>query len=135
MKGKLHLITGFAFLLVTFFNLIVWGGVKDIPGVGGKIRETAQLQAPLVITYMFLGEQLDHAVPALGRFGTDYATQAFEPALQRVRDDPNLAVVALFQSPGASTIRIMFWLSPILLLLFFVFWARRPRKISMMGGR
>lgn len=133
MKGKLHIITGLAFLLVLFFNLTVWGGVKDIPEVGAKIRAVAQTQAPMVITYMFLGEQLDRAVPPLGRFGTDYATQAFEPVLQRIKDDPNIAVLALFDSSGASSIRFLFWLCPVLLLLFLVFWSRRPRKISLMG--
>ncbi len=135
MKGKLHIISGIAFLLVLLFNLMVWGGVKDIPVVGTKIRELAQTQAPLVITYMFLGEQLDHVVPALGKFGTDYATQSFEPVLQRIKDDPNMAVEALFESPAASIVRFMFWLAPCLLGVFLIFWWRRPRKVSLMGGR
>lgn len=135
MKGKMHIVSGIAFLLVLFFNLMVWGGVKDIPRVGTQIRTLAQTQAPLVITYMFLGEQLDRAVPALGKFGTDYATQSFDPVLQRIADDPNMAVEALFESHAASTIRLMFWLAPILLGVFLLFWWRRPRKISLMGGR
>lgn len=136
MKGKLHIVTGIAFLLVMFYNLVVWGGVKDLPKVGPKIRETAQTQAPLVITYMFLGEQLDRAVPALGDFGRDYAAQAFESAVPRIEEDSNMAVVALFEGLGNSrggTVHLMFWLGPILLVLFLIFWWRRPRKVSLMG--
>lgn len=138
MKGKLHIVSGLLLLLVLGFDLVVWGGVRDIPEVGTKITETARTQAPLAYTYIVLGELLDGAVPALGRYGTDYASRAFAPAVERIQADPNLAIVALFEGTLNSThatLRLAYWLAPVLLAVFLVAWWRRPRRLSLMGGR
>jgi len=134
----MHIIVGILLLLALLFDLVVWGGVKTIPEVGPKIRQIAQTQAPLVLTYMVIGEQLDAVVPALGRFGADYASQAFGDVVQRIKDDPNVAVIALFDSNTNSqqaTVKAMFWAVPVLLVLFLIFWWRRPRQVTSMSGR
>ena len=138
MKGRLHVISGLLFALVLLFDLAVWGGVKDIPHVGPKITETARTQAPLAFTYIALGELLDAYAPALGRFGTDYATQAFEPGFERINEDPNMAIVALFErlwNRELAVVRFAYWPAPVLLALFLLAWWMRPRKVRLMGGR
>jgi hypothetical protein len=129
---------GILLFFALLFDLVVWGGVKAIPEVGPKIRQVAQTQAPLVLTYMVVGEQLDALVPGFGQFGTDYATQAFGDVFQRIKDDPNVAVIALFQAnanPQQSIVKIMFWAVPVLLVLFLFFWWRRPRQVTSFSGR
>lgn len=138
MKGRLHVISGLLFVLVLLFDLAVWGGVKDIPHVGPKITETARTQAPLAFTYIALGELLDASAPALGRFGTDYATQAFEPGFERIKEDPNMAITALFEriwNRELAVVRFAYWAAPVLLALFLLAWWMRPRKVSLMRGR
>ena len=138
MKNKLHIVTGVLWLAILFFDLVVWGGVKAIPDIGPKIRDAAQNQAPLALTYMVIGEQLDTLVPGLGSFGTDYAADAFYEVTPRIKEDPNLAIALLFdRSTNArhSTVHFMFWAMPVMFVLFLLFWWMRPRKVSMMGSR
>jgi len=138
MKSRMHIIMGMLLLLALLFDLVVWGGVKAIPDAGPKIRQVAQTQAPLALTYMVVGEQLDALVPGFGHFGTDYATQAFSDVLPRIKDDPNVAIIALFAGSANSQqaiVKIMYWAVPVLLGLFLIFWWRRPRQITSLSGR
>ena len=138
MKIRIHWVAGLFWFLCLLFDLTVWGAVKDLADVGPKIRATAQNQAPLALTYMVVGEQLDRLVPGLGSFGKDYAEQAFADVLPRIKDDPNIAIVALLDRTTNRqhfTVRMAYWGMPVLLALFVLLWWRRPRQVRMMGSR
>lgn len=134
MRNKLHIVVAAVFLLVLFYDLIVWGAVKDLPEAGLHIRTIAQRQAPLALTYMTLGEPLDAALPFLHGYGLDTARRAFEPAFVRIAEDTNLAITLLFDRTYNSThavLKALFYAAPVLLVLFLLLWWRRPRQIRL----
>jgi hypothetical protein len=138
MKKHLFPLALLACLLCLLFDLMVWGAVKDLPDVGASLRRGAERGAPLALTYMVIGEQVDSFVPSLHAFGLDLAGVAFQDGNQRMKDDPNVALPLVFERTwnGAHRfIKLCFWGFPVLALLSAFLWWRRPRKVSLMGRR
>ena len=70
MKSQLHAIAMVLFAICFLYDIVVWGGVTSLPGVGPGIADSARRDAPLATTYIAIGTPLDEALPSLG----DYAT-------------------------------------------------------------
>jgi hypothetical protein len=84
------------------------------------------------------GDALDTAVPALETWGAQRAQAALELGMQRIKDDPNVAMDLIFSQNWNSThamLKLMYWAAPVLGLLALVAWSRRPKKVSLIGGR
>ncbi len=69
MKNQLHVIAIVLFAICFLYDIVVWGGVPTLPGVGTFIADSAHRETPLATTYIAIGTPLDAAMPSLG----DYA--------------------------------------------------------------
>ena len=132
MKSHLHVIAGVLFAICFLYDLVVWGGVSQIPEVGDDISESAHREAPLATTYIVLGGMLDAAMPSLGRFGADRLTDAFSEGFERIRADPTVAMDLIFGTTwnGAhSWVKSMYWAAPILFVITAILWIRKPKQV------
>ena len=120
-------------LLASANNLAGWGGVALTPGIGYAAQERSIYGAPLVWTYLNLGEaacsvlgQDARAVAlAQGRFGAAY------PA---TRLEPDRTVDLLFEGMGGLQ-RLLHYAAPLLILLGLVLHATGPKPVHLMRGR
>lgn len=138
MRKRLHVIAGIAFVFVALFNVVIWGAVPRIPDVGEKIRRSANAEAPLAATYIALGSWLDERVPALDAWGRSVIVRAFEPAFERIAQEPVVAMDLILSNTYNRThsmVRTMYWAAPVLLVLGVILWIRRPKTVSLIGRR
>lgn len=138
MMKYVHWILLLLFAWALFYDLAVWGAAARMPDVGDKLRLSAQRNALLATMYMAGGEALDQAVPALDAWGGARVQTAFESGIPRIKDDPNVAMDLIFSQNWNSThafLKLMYWAAPVLGIAFLVAWARRPKKISLIGRR
>ena len=135
MKNRLHLIALALFVLCFLYDIVVWGGVRALPDVGPAIADSAQREAPLAATYIAIGGAVDSALPALGAFGSARLADAFADGFERIRADPTVAMDLIFSSTwnaSHSWIKLMYWATPILLLLSLILWVRRPKQLRVL---
>ena len=92
MKSQLHAIAMVLFAICFLYDIVVWGGVTSLPGVGPGIADSARREAPLATTYIAIGTPLDEALPSLGDYATARLTDAFAEGLDRIKDDPTAAM-------------------------------------------
>jgi hypothetical protein len=138
MRRKLPIIGFVLFALVFLFDLVVYGGLAEIPEIGPIVQRAAVREAPLVLSYMTLGSWLDEKIPALGVWGESYAMEALQEGFERIRHDPTVAIDLIFSNSWNSKhgwIKFYHWAAPVLLILSLILWARRPKVVRMMGGR
>jgi hypothetical protein len=138
MVKRLHWIVLLLFIWALAYDLVVWGAAGRLPDIGEKLRISAQRNALLATMYMSGGGVLDAAVPALEDWGAQRAQTALEASIQRIKDDPNVAMDLIFSQTWNSThsfLKVMYWGAPVLGILFLIVWARRPKKVRMMGRR
>ena len=138
MMKRLHWVLLALFIWALAYDLVVWGAAGRLPDIGDKLRMSAQRNALLATIYMAGGDALDEAAPALGAWGAERAKTALEFGIPRIRDDPNVAMDLIFSQNWNSThamLKFMYWAAPVLGFLALVAWSRRPKKISLIGGR
>ena len=138
MRRHLHTIAlvllGFALL----FDLVLWGAVPDLPEVGTQIVQSAHSEAMLASTYMALGGYLDAAVASLHAFGTQMMTDALSPGFARIIEDPNVAMDLILNSKfnrSHGWIKTLYWAPPILLVIFGILFAFRPKQVKLIRTR
>lgn len=132
MKFRLDYIALPIFLLTLGFNCWQWGSAAQLKDLGPIIDESAAREAPLVQTYAYLGQQ------AIGFMGWQESARVtaegtFGPARERLLAQPRLAMEDLFSGKYSSTqswLTTTHWLAPLALLLFFIGWWRRPKKVQ-----
>ncbi|PIV32303.1 MAG: hypothetical protein COS34_13795 [Lysobacterales bacterium CG02_land_8_20_14_3_00_62_12] len=133
MKKHFYIVALLVFLASLAYNAWYWGGAAQLADVGPLIRRAAEREAPLVQTYLLVGDRL------LGWSGQQAAAAAsaeaaFAPARARLLAQPELVIADLFghhYSLAQSTLRFTHWLCPVALLVFLIAWARRPQSIKM----
>lgn len=133
MKKHFYIVALLVFLASLSYNAWYWGGAAQLSDLGPLIRDAAEREAPLVQTYLTLGDRF------LGLSGQQAAAAAsaetaFGPARSRLLAHPELAIADLFAnsySGAQSTLRYTHWLCPGALLIFLIAWARRPKAIKM----
>lgn len=138
MKGRLHLIAFLLFFVVLLYDLVIWGAVPALDGVGSSIAASARREAPLAATYIALGAPLDALVPPLRSFGKQYLTDAWEEGFERMLDDRAVAMDLVFDNTWNSRhrwIKLMYWLPLPLLVLALVLWLRRSRQVHSLSRR
>jgi len=139
MLKHLHWILLILFVWALAYDLVVWGAMGRLPDdLGQKLRVSAQRNALLATMYMAGGDALDGAVPALEDWGMQRARTALETGIPRIQDDPNVAMDLILSQNWNSThafMKIMYWAAPVLGVAFLFAWARRPKKVSLIGPR
>jgi len=138
MSKRLHWILLLLFAWALVYDLVVWGAAGRLPDIGDKLRVSAQRNALLATVYMAGGDALDGAVPALEEWGAQRAETALQTGIQRIKDDPNVAMDLIFSQTWNAThafIKFMYWAAPVLGVLFLFAWVQRPKKVKLMGRR
>jgi len=138
MRKRLHLILGVLFVLAFLCEAVFWAGAAALPDVGRPIRQSVQREAPLVLTYTVSGEVLGKIVPTFVGVGEQWASAAFEPGYQRIKDDPNVTAALIFGNTWNGTHRLAkagIYGTPLLLALALLAWFLRPKQVRLMGSR
>ena len=138
MRRHLHTIALALLGLTLFFDLVLWGAVPDLPEVGAKIAHSAHSEAILASTYMLLGGYLDGAVSSLHTFGLNMMTDALSPGFARIIEDPNVAMDLILNSTfnrSHGWVKTLYWASPILLVIFAILFAFRPKQVKLIRTR
>lgn len=138
MRKHLHKIAFVLFLLAFMVDLVIWGAVPDLPGIGGHLVRSAHAEAMLASTYMVVGTPLDAAVGVFHGMGTSLMTSAMEPLQAQIVAEPTLAMdLTLSGQANAALdwIRTFYWAAPILLLVFLILWATKPKVVSLIRKR
>lgn len=138
MKSRLHVIALVLFVLSLLYDVIVWGALPQIPDIGDDIVDSANREAPLAATYVLLGRPIDAAVPALQAFGEERLTDAFSEGFERIRVDSTVAMDLIFNTTWNAEhrwLKTVYWFPPLLLIVTFILWWRRPRKVATLGRR
>jgi len=119
------------------FNSWAWGGSTFLPEIGPIIQTSAEREAPLVQTYVFLGRQ-GITLAGAETSARVAAEERFGPARERLLSEPALAMDDLFNesySSGLAWLIRLHWVPPIALLLFLIGWWRRPRQVQTIRRR
>ncbi|MGH8091629.1 MAG: hypothetical protein ACREO6_09275 [Rudaea sp.] len=138
MKRHWHWWFTLLFVWAFAYDLVVWGAAAHLPDIGDHLQASAQRQALLANIYMSAGGALDAAVPVLDDWGTQRAHTALADGLERIKEDPMVAMDLIFSNTWNSThatLKFMYWAAPVFGVIALVLWSRRPKKVSLMGGR
>lgn len=138
MKRRLHVVALVLFLACLCYDVIVWGALPLLPDVGPAITMSARREAPLALTYIAIGRNIDAAVPAMQAFGARRLTDALGDGFARIRDDTTVAMDLIFNTTWNSAhrrLKVMYWATPFFLLLSVILWWRRPRPLSTLSRR
>ena len=138
MRRRLHLVASILFVIALLFDLVVWGAVPGLPEVGAGIERSARNEALLASTYIALGSYIDRMLPALEAFGAGLMTSAIGDAFARIAENPNLAMDLILTQSFNRThgwLKTMYWATPVLLAISALLWARKPKKVSLIGRR
>jgi hypothetical protein len=138
MKRHWHWWVTLLFVWALAYDLVVWGAAARLPEVGLYLQSSAQRQALLANIYMSAGEALDNAVPILDDWGTQRAQAALSAGFERIKQDPMVSMDLVFSNTWNSThatLKFMYWAAPVFGVIALLLWSRRPKKISLVGGR
>lgn len=138
MRRRLHLVAISLFVIALLFDLVVWGAVPTLPDVGSAIAASARKEAFLGSLYITLGGYLDGVLPALESTGAAVMTSAIGEAFTRIAESPNIAMDVILTESFNRThgwVKTMYWATPILFALSALLWARKPKKVSLIGRR
>ncbi len=138
MRRYLHSIALVLLGLSLLFDLVLWGAVPDLPEVGPQIAHSAHSEAILASTYMALGGYLDAAIRGFHEFGTHMMSDALSPGFPRIIEDPNVAMDLILNSNfnrSHGWVKTLYWAPPILLVVFAVLFALRPKQVKLIRTR
>ena len=138
MRRYLHTIALALFGLALCLDLVFWGAVPDLEGVGAQIVHSAHAEAFLASTYMALGSYLDAAVSGLHAFGTRVMTDALTPGFARIIEDPDVAMDLILNSSfnrSHDWIKTLYWAPPVLLVIFAILFVLRPKQVKLIRTR
>ena len=138
MRKHLHTIALILLVLALLVDLVIWGAVPDLPEVGSHLVKSANAEAILASTYMVIGVPLDAAIASFHGMGTSLMTAAMEPLQAQIIEQPALAMDLTFSAPANRSlgwVRTFYWAPPVLLLLFLIFWATKPKVVSLIRKR
>lgn len=135
MKSRLHVLALVLFVASLFYNVVIWGGVRELSEVGIAITDSAHREAPLAATYIALGGIVDSAMPSLGAFGGSRLTDALGEGFEPIRADPGVAMDLVFGTTWNAAhrwLKTMYWSTPVFLVLALILWARRPKQVRVL---
>jgi len=122
------------FVLCLAFDAWLYGSLAREPDVGPAIASSARANAPLLHTYIVLGEPL---AAHTGVSGQRVADAAFADAYPSIIASPATAASQLFtqsRGPLCGLLLVLYWATPLLLVLALAAWVLRSRPTHLMGG-
>ncbi len=122
------------FVLCLAFDAWLYGSLVREPDVGPAIASSARANAPLLHTYIVLGEPL---AARTGVSGQRLADAAFADAYPSIIASPATAASQLFtqsRGPLRGLLLVLYWATPLLLVLALAAWVLRSRPTHLMGG-
>jgi hypothetical protein len=132
MKSRLHVFALIIFAISFLYDIVVWGGVNQLPDVGPGIADSARREAPLATTYIAVGSIVDSALPSLGAFGSAQLASAWSDGFERIRSDSGVAMDLVLGPTWNAThrwVKTMYWTAPIFFVLSVILWVRRPKQL------
>lgn len=138
MKNRLYLVALALFVVSSLYNLVVWGAMPRLPGVGPSIVDSARHEAPLATTYIVVGDRIDRVVAAAQAFGQQRLIDALGEGFARIAEDHNVAMDLIFTTTWNSAhrwLKTVYWAAPLFLLLTIVLWVLRPRQVRTLTRR
>lgn len=121
------------FVACLVFDAWVYGSLAREPGAGAALASAARAHSPLLHAYIVLGDPIAAHTGASGQY---VASAAFGAAFPAMRASPASADSLLFsQSHGPlhGILVLLFWATPVLLVLTLAAWALRSRPTHLMG--
>jgi hypothetical protein len=122
------------FVLCLAFNAWLYGSLAREPEIGPALASSARANAPLLHTYIALGEPL---TAHTGSSGQRVADAAFADAYPSITASPATAASQLFTQslgPLRGLLVLLYWATPALLVLALAAWVLRSRPTHLMGG-
>ncbi|MGH8113484.1 MAG: hypothetical protein ACREPS_00305 [Rhodanobacteraceae bacterium] len=121
------------FVLTLAFDAWVYGSLARSPSVGSALVSAARANAPLLHAYIVLGSPIAVRTGASGNY---VASAAFGAAYPAMTATPAVADSLLFsesRGPLRGILIVLFWATPILLVLALAAWVLRSRETHLMG--
>ena len=121
------------FVLCLAFDAWLYGSLAREPQVGPALAASARANAPLLHTYIVLGEPL---AAHTGAWGRGVADAAFADAYPSIIASPATAASQLFtqsRGPLRGLLLLLYWVTPALLVLALAAWVLRSRQTHLMG--
>lgn len=134
MRPRKYTVCFTLFVLCLAFDAWVYGSLARNPDVGPALVSAARASAPLLHTYIVIGEPLvGHLGAATGQRVADAAYADAYPAMSAM---PTAAANLLFSQsygPWRRILVVLYWAAPVLLALGLVTWLLRSRQTRLMG--
>ena len=122
------------FVLCLAFDAWLYGSLAREPAIGAALASSARANAPLLHSYIVLGEPL---AAHTGWSGQRVADAAFADAYPSIMASPATAASQLFtesRGPLRGLLVVLYWATPALLVLALAAWVLRSRPTHLMGG-
>ena len=122
------------FVLCLAFDAWLYGSLARQQEIGAALASSARANAPLLHTYIVLGEPL---AAHTGASGQRVADAAFADAYPAIIASPATASSELFtqsRGPLRGLLLVLYWATPLLLVLALAAWVLRSRPTHLMGG-
>ena len=112
-------------------NAFTFAAVGDHARIGKHFRAAVADDAPIVATWLLLGDALRKVLPTVGNETAEYAAA---PLAERISGYPPAAVAVFFGDSMSAQQSRMQWqhrLAPIFLVLALIAWLRRPKSVHL----
>lgn len=133
MRWRKYRVLFTLFVLCLAFDAWLYGSLAREPEIGPAIASSARANAPLLHTYIVLGEPL---AAYTGASGQRVADVAFGDAYPSITASPATAASQLFnqsRGPWRGLLVVVYWATPLLLVLALASWVLRSRQTHLMG--
>lgn len=134
MRIRMYALFGILFLICLIIDALAFGALANEAGVGAAIAASAQAQAPIAHTYIFLGSSVVSALPWLQTVGQSIADAALGDAYTAIAATPEAAIDLLFsesRGPLRALFLLCYWGAPLLLVLAIAAWLLRTRPTHL----
>jgi hypothetical protein len=133
MRWRKYRVLFTLFVLCLAFDAWLYGSLAREPEIGPAIASSARANAPLLHTYIVLGEPL---AAYTGASGQRVADTAFADAYPSIVASPATAASQVFtqsRGPLRGLLLVLYWVTPLLLVLALAAWVLRSRQTHLMG--
>jgi len=134
MRPRKYTVLFVLFVACLAFDAWVYGSLARAPAVGQALDAAARANAPLLHTYIVIGRPIvDLVGSAVGQRVADAAYRDAYPAMIAL---PAVADSLLFGrslGPLRGIFLVLYWASPILLVLALLTWIFRSQNTHLMG--
>jgi len=128
-RPALWLFTAYLF----WHDFYLWGGLRNLRGVGNNLVKEAKFETPLASGYMFVGGQLVGLL-GMNEKAQEYAARYVPEFIEHPEKLEYMAVAQVLDAQGAWN-RFCYRFAPIGLVLSFVAHWLRQKQIRSFGSK